>query len=77
MNQSLIKPGQFLSVFTDNLTSVSVPQGQIARGWETWGKLMHRMSMGNFTAFPLQAYEVLIYKPGSNRHYLGYVINIC
>lgn len=28
INQSLIKPGWFLSVFTDNLTSVSVPCGQ-------------------------------------------------
>lgn len=40
------------------------------------GKLTQWVSMGSFTTFSLKAYEVLVEKPDSNRHYLGYMINI-
>lgn len=83
INQSLIKPGWFLSVFTDNLTSVSVPRGHDSKLGETGrprlgnlGESSHCLSRGHFTTFSLKGHEVLIKKPGNNRHYLRYMINI-
>lgn len=82
INQSLVQPGWFLSVFTDNFPSVSLLRDTTARAWTDrlprlgrWGRA-DTLALSNSSTFSLKAYEALIENPGSNGHYLGYMINI-
>lgn len=49
--------------------------GEVARDWEGWGRA-DTLAVGNSSTFSLKAYEALIENADSNRHYLGYMINI-